>query len=665
MPEVAGLRSVLILAVLLAAGMIHLLVWSGEGVPEPLPWDEAHHYLGASEMRAAMESGSLQRLREVLLAEDMYPPGHSILLGLWMLAFGEGHASLAMFHLWSLWLCFGGLLIIAASLPERRREGFFVAGSVLLLATIPLLVLAGTFMVETPAAALLLAAMGTAALLAETGRIRHLVWASVAGLAVLLTKYNIGLPLLPAYAMLSASLFLARRRRNAFLVLAVLAVVAAGWAAFLSLQTNGWAAFMEFARNRANSAGMSFWGRLWWYMHFYASTFYLHPIVILPIGLATLYAFREKAPVVLLGIGYFLAAMVALGRHEYLLDRNMFAPAMILVMLAGVGVSRLVARHPLRGFRHAAWSRGALVLAAIVALVAGAGQARVRTSIYKPPGNGSLAQVSRFMERAMEDGTSMRVVGTFNWLSAGWMRILAQRQRVAGSYRLAVDFPYPGVPGRSSYDSGESADYARVVEDWLADTPEELVATIQLDEESPFRSEDFRLWSAWKGNYCSIISKRLAGQELAVLDLPEEGLHARVYYVGSGPVRFGEGWGPAEEWGRWAMAERAFVTVPGGGPLRLGIEYAAFEGMEIPQNVRVLCDEKLLAEFSVTGRPWEWERQSISLPPTSGTESRRVVFEFAQQFHGYEGDDLWRCLPVHSLSVQHAGDSPPPAEKAF
>jgi len=531
----------MILAALLAASGMYLLVWGGGGAFEPLPWDDSQHYLRASGMRAAMGSGSWPQLREALLAQDMYPPGHPVMLGLWMLAFGEGRASLAVFHIWCLWLCLGALLVAAASLPERWREVFFAGAAVLLLATIPLLTLAGTFMVEAPAAALLLAATGTAAVLAESGRIRHLVWAAAAGLAVLLTKYNIGLPLLPAYAVLAASLLLARRRRNALMVLAVLVIVAAGWVAFLSLQTNGWAAFMEFARNRASPPGMTFGNRIWWYMKLYAGTFYLHPIMILPIGLGILYALREKTSLVLLGTGYLLTTMTALGRHEYLLDRNMFAPSMILIVLASVGASRLAGRGPLRGFSLRGWRTGALALGVSAFLVAGAGQARILTGGFKPPGNDSLAMVSGFLERAMGGGASMRVVGTFNWLSAGWVRILGHRQHGGSPYRLGVDFPYPGVPDRRGYDSGYNADYDRLIEDWLAGSPEELVATIELDEGSPFRGEDYRLWNAWKANYCACIAKRLAGREVAALDLPSEGIHVRIYHVAEHPVVAGGG----------------------------------------------------------------------------------------------------------------------------
>ncbi len=61
----------------------------------------AHHYLGGLEVRNAMRGVGPTGLDNVLREADLYPPGHSVGLGTWLLVFGESAESWRLFG-WSI-----------------------------------------------------------------------------------------------------------------------------------------------------------------------------------------------------------------------------------------------------------------------------------------------------------------------------------------------------------------------------------------------------------------------------------------------------------------------------------------------------------------------------------------------------------------------------------
>mgnify|MGYP007005277835 CR=1 FL=1 len=84
---------------------------------EPLPWDMSHHVLGAEHMARALSTGALTDVWRELTATDLYPPGHSLLLGSWFAALGDSLRSMMVFQVASL------LVLLTAVAAETYERG--------------------------------------------------------------------------------------------------------------------------------------------------------------------------------------------------------------------------------------------------------------------------------------------------------------------------------------------------------------------------------------------------------------------------------------------------------------------------------------------------------------------------------------------------------------
>jgi hypothetical protein len=278
-------RLPMVAAVVLAALLYLLFLPMGWTDDTPLPWDEAGHFVDAYALSEGVREGDGAGIRRVLLGPDQYPPGHSVVLGLWMWIFGATvSASLTL-----------GFVIYAATALLLARVHLVAA---LLFLVSPFFGgIAPALMVE-PLADLLLVAALVCFPNSRAHSMRCVVKFVAFGLLVLatvLTKYNVGLPLIAAALITAASM---RDRRILIATSITSAAVVLGWVAFLHAQTDGWEMFREFAVNRSNSAGAGLLARLDWYALTFRRDLLTHPLIgailvgVIGVGLVERFARR-------------------------------------------------------------------------------------------------------------------------------------------------------------------------------------------------------------------------------------------------------------------------------------------------------------------------------------------------------------------------------------
>jgi 4-amino-4-deoxy-L-arabinose transferase-like glycosyltransferase len=245
-------RSIIVLVLALVSFTSSLpFGWSDD---VPLTWDQAGHFHDAMRLAEGLRHWNLPDVQTSVFGPDLYPPGHSLLMGVGMALLGSSLSA---------WMSLNLLLHLGTVLLLLRLHWF---AAVVYLSSPMLSTLAVTFMVE-PVASLLLAA----ALVSWTADGPHARW-SVALLfgvlvaGVVLTKYNVGLPLLPAImpvALLAA--ITSRDKRPLFRALGAIVLAASISAIYVTLQEEGWHNFLRFAENRANAQDQGVGYRLAWY----------------------------------------------------------------------------------------------------------------------------------------------------------------------------------------------------------------------------------------------------------------------------------------------------------------------------------------------------------------------------------------------------------------
>lgn len=650
-------------APLLAALLVSSLAFVATAPPRldlwtPLTWDQAQHFLDALSVRNALAAGSPGELGHALLAPNLYPPGYASALGVWMTVAGQGALSLLLFRLCTLLACVAALWLCALTLPRKHRPIFQAGSAAALLVTVPVIVLAGTFMVELTAVALALAALAAIAspvASATSARSRVLTIAMLVS-ATLLTKYNIGLPLLPAAIAVASLRSVRRERREAMILLAATLLALAFFALFLCVQRNGWHNFRDFATNRANSADLPPVRRLLWYLNLYARTCVVRPVLAAILGALALAGIAKgRNALSLAATIYICVALAALSLHPYLLDRNLLAVAAVIAIPVGLGL--VATNEALRRLGR----RGRMTLAALAAVALALVFVEERIAIasqretYFRPELSRLAPLSRFVESAFRRVGSCRVIGTFNEFSAGWVRILWLRTHPHGEERLAAEFPYPLSAGRGAMDSQDDPAYTRQVMQWAGDDPEESLLIIGIADGSRWADEDYRRWNCWKRNSARAAAGLATFRALDGLDASEDGLRAEFRARETPDIIYGDGWGAAEAWGRWALARSARLELhPPAGPARLLVVVAPFDGLREPQICRVEADGRTLGAFTVSGAPWRWQQHAVPLPAAEGKRVLTVNLIFASLARAYEGDPLQRALPFALVRVEPA-----------
>ena len=104
--------------------------------------------------------------------------------------------------------------------------------------------------------------------------------------------------------------------------------------------------------------------------------------------------------------------------------------------------------------------------------------------------------------------------------------------------------------------------------------------------------------------------------------------HLARFAPGESTVIYGEGWLPAEGWGRWAAAPAAELRgVNVSLPARLVIRVASWRERPGPTVVVVRVDGREAGRFEVATPPWQWEEHVLTIPG-SGRRTLDVRLEF-------------------------------------
>lgn len=628
---------------------------------ELLSWDMSHHMLGAERLAAAMVSGDGQAVVDRLLERDLYPPGHSLLLGTWLCLFGDSTRSWLVFQLGSL------LSLLAAAVwcvgVQHQRERFLGAATamVLVMASPVLLSLASSFMLEVPVAVLALLSLGSVARLGDPEpQRRRWGWILIAAMttgATLLAKYNAGLPLLPALAAVAVFLWSGGRRLVAAEALGVALLAALLWAGFLWMQEDGWQMFMAFSENRANSLGMSPWRRLMVYGQVHGNSYVVAPVVTWLMLLLSGYAtWRRPSPWTIAAAVYIGGTVTALALHPYVLGRNLFVAAVVAAVLTAVGFAALFADLSARRpqVRHLSSAVGVAMAILLVTLASGRARSRVESMYHGQ--DQALARLSQVVGEELATPGSCRVVGTFNEFSAGWVRLMATRDQCLAR-PLRVEFPYPLNGGRSGRSDAPNPIYDQMVARWMTDG-EERVILVMLDRHSPWWGEDYSRHVAWKNRLAEAFLQRDDLHRIRRHHDDEHGLHAWVLTRDDSNLLYRSGWGAAEPWGRWALAPRVRLLLRGETtPVRLVFEYATGDPAITATTGRVESRGQVLATLDAP-RAWQWNRAVIDLPGADEDGLVDVTFVFDQcgVLNGQQRAMAFRNMAIEPISSGRSDD---------
>ncbi len=468
----------------------------------------------------------------------------------------------------------------------------------------------------------------------------------------ILTKYNLGLPLLPVLLLVAAGAWKRGQPELAVRLGLIVAIASILWMAFLILQTDGWQSFTEFARNRANSLDSTPLDRLEWYfeawIHRYSANAIEGWAVLLLGGLALL---RWREVQVQLLAAYWVVSMMALSLHPYLLDRNIAGVALATILLAAIGASTgLRWIEDLLGRRaHLLATAGAIALAfASVATAFPASRAELDRAYRR--GSEGLAPASDFVQHHLQSAASCRVIGTFDAFSPGWVRILYRRIPPPRRPALTVGIPYPLERSRVGLDASPQPIYLELARRLPRPKAPLRILTLDVLDGSIFDNDDYSRWGAWKRNLVVAIRNSPDARLIDELRLEPEGVVVQAIALGNPPLHYLEGWGAAEPWGRWTTGEVARLGIPAArSPRRMHLEYSAYEGLEEGQECRVWVDGRELHRFGVSGQQWRWEHGSFVIPPSADEREQILEFRFLHRDPGRPSDPRSRSLPFRSL----------------
>ncbi len=634
----------------------------------PLPWDMSHHYLGALQIRDAVRDFSLPELGRALFEPDLYPPGHSLILGSWLLIAGESGLSVFLFRCLILWVFVLALAWAAVPLTGRDSWKTVIFGCILLGICMRFMALAGTFLVDAPAAVLAFLSLVLIARLAHRPSGRLFAGALALSTLTLLTKYNVGLPLIPAAGAVAAAKWLGRERRTALKVLAVGILALSMWALFLTIQVNGWVEFSRFAANRANSLGWSTGARAHWYLNTFLHGFFAAPwFGWVCLALAGVAIIVIRGPLILASITYLATTLLALSRHPYLLDRNLVAAAVVCVALAalgGVHLGRWIAHSlPRRAQASLAFL---LVAAAAFTLLSSVPSTLVSNQREYGPDAERLKPISRFISTEMRKHQECCVLGTFNAFSPGWVRILARRIPARRRPHLRIGFPYPLKSSRTGLDARPDPSYVQTIREWERRDKPKFVVNIDVRDGSVFDDDDYARWNAWKRNYIQVIRNSPDARLMSSTEADSQRVVAEAISLGNPSIEYGPGWGDEEAWGRWAEEKVAALRIlslsnelpsgGGGGGLRWSQRQANLQGHVQPGADRVLRDFR---ESVAMANP---QIHAPGLNRSEGSRTqfplRRLVLRQRERFHAARPaiqDAPGFAPPPHTASSSSSG----------
>ena len=564
------------------------------------------HLLGALQMEEALRTGSPAQVWDEWHAPDLYPPAHSGVFGIWFLLFGSGPVA-------CLACCALIYLLTLAWLARVDLSGAAFFASLILVSA-----LAPTLMVEPVAVLFLVAALVIGGRCISDPTRGNVVATACLITATLLTKYNVGLPLL---VVLPLSSLLTRRWRLVATCTGIALSAALVGLAFLSFQESGWDLFLRFAKNRSNAADLSLLERAGWYLEI-ARTHFVGTFVALVVAAALAgWGVWKRSPIATFASLYFFVSLAALVRHDYLLSRNLVGPMAALAVAVAAGARSLPRRRESWLLRL-----GAVAVFAVGAWLGLPVRAQLAGNLQGPV-DPDLDVVTQILREGMNGPGEVRVVGTFEQFGSGWVKIVGLQ--LPTPLVVRVDWPYPVAlgPDRAGRSTNWHPEYARTLQNW-ASHGEPRVITFTVEDTSPYHGSGHAKWTQWKDNYAAGIPwtgwysvKR--EQRLS------DGVQVTVFERLLACLEFGSGWGPLEGWGRWADASEATITVPPlERPLRLEFEVAVAENFESGQRIELWMDGTRVNEVGLGAMPWRWAASAVELG--TSPESRELIFAFDQ-----------------------------------
>lgn len=581
--------------------------WSDQ---TPLPWDCSSHYLGALRIRQALLDTDLLAVHSETFGADLYPPGHSLVLGFWFALVGTNI---------QVWLLFG---LVAYVLTVLLARAISPVGAAIIVSLVFVGALAPSLMVEPVAVLFLTASFWMFHRMAGLRRTRlrdGLLLATLMS-ATVLTKYNIGLPLVLA---LPAAALSARRRDLAVHTGIAAAMTVVLFMLFLTVQTHGWESFLRFAENRSNSAGMGPLDRLRWYFRVLDDVGTIwRPWTLTILGLCLL-GLRGRKPAWVATTTYVVLSMVALAGHEYLLSRNLVGPAVGLSIAAGMGASSLPRPRLTTAF---------LLLLALTLSWNTLGPRRDQVDRYYPPQSAQLSALSGEVGQVLESaGRSQRrvlVMGMFNEFGPAWIRVLAQQHDAEAV--VSFEPPFPLESDRTHRSSAWNPVY-REIADEIAASKVDVVVAVELDSTSVFHGEDYRNWGAWKINLVRALRENSSFEAVRAEHFPP-GVGLTVFERGvadslASGLAFLHGWGPRESWGRWAEEKSATLRIPPSSHSRiLSYEVALSAELYEGQSWTVAVNGTHRSRHDLHRPIWEFHTHDLLLPPSQ--TSLTIAFEF-------------------------------------
>ena len=123
-------------------------------------------------------------------------------------------------------------------------------------------------------------------------------------------------------------------------------------------------------------------------------------------------------------------------------------------------------------------------------------------------------------------------------------------------------------------------------------------------------------------------------------------------------IRYRDGWGGNENWGRWMLVEQARVAlhhVPADAVLV--VNASLWDGTQAPIQVEVKLDGQRVGGFVVDTIPWSAEAYRVDLGNAAPIEQAQLALA-VDALHTARGDRP-RALPVVSLTVESSPSVPP------
>jgi len=478
----------------------------------PLGWDEAEHAVDSLIVADDLRHGQWLRFFADSSAQHAYPPGMSWLQAPTFLLWQPDDISARYVSLLGLVTLASATWALGVLLaPRMTWLAGLMATSLLIASPLPL-DLAGQSMNEILIANVLVVALCVHTRWRESGRD---YWAVLAGLAVFaswMTKYNYASFLLIAVIAehaWSGDLAPSRFGRMFRLFYQPLAAGMAVWLAFdLSTKVQ---AIIGFGINQAANTRPSFWQTITFYPHVWlGGTWLAWSQAALTLGGVIAAVVLVRAPRPRLVWLFLAVSWLLLTVHPNKQDRYLMPILPVLWALAAAGLSAGVwmAQQRLR------WPRaGALLPTLMVALGLMLGSLTLawlptvrQTDIARRDVIHAAFETIAANARADQP---LLFVGTFADFGPHYVPWGLRTTWKRDGSTVETDYAalsYPGTLTGSDTDPSPNPAYATRWAEWRQKHPTYWLATLKLDQGSPFWGGDYGSWNAWKLNYVEAIA---------------------------------------------------------------------------------------------------------------------------------------------------------------